>query len=132
MKTRLDQLLYLTPDQTPEEWSFAWAGLARLGFDVDLRDESGEVWQYMDTCRDNGGQLWHEFRHRFYTPAQKRVYARVRASDDYQTAHPAPKPEPPAPLPPVRPVWDCPAFDERDCSGAFDGITVTSDADPGL
>jgi hypothetical protein len=24
------------------------------------------------------------------------------------------------------------SFDERDCSGAFDGICVTSDADPGL
>jgi hypothetical protein len=25
-----------------------------------------------------------------------------------------------------------PTFDEADCGGAFDGFTVTSDADPGL
>jgi len=131
MKTRLDQLLYLTPDQEPSEWEFAWAGLARLGYDVDLRDDSGEVWQYMDTCRDNGGQLWHEFRHRWYTPAQKRVYARVKASDDYQSAHPEPKPEPVAPIP-YRYAPSGPQFNEFDCSGVYDGISVTSDADPGL
>jgi hypothetical protein len=29
-------------------------------------------------------------------------------------------------------VQATPTFDEADCGGAFDGFTVTSDADPGL
>lgn len=45
------------------------------------------------------------------------------------------QPEPPkvaAPRLAVAAGYEPPAFNEADCGGAFDGFTVTSDADPGL
>lgn len=114
----------------PAEWERAWLAL-RSKWDAgddnaQLHPTLGECWQYMGTVRDEKTGRWmHTFRHRCHPVTGKREYSSFPASASFQAENQAPKTEPAPYYPRVR-------FDPRDCSGAFDGISVSSDADPGL
>lgn len=146
----LDQIDYLTP--TSPAWPEVWSALATaVGDYADCCPETGECWQYMGTW-----STVHQFRHRnrpatarailgFPGHHRDRVYldlhveslevARVRVQLHTD------KPSIPAALADSRAIGErTEAGREQnrldrqpeDYGGAFDGFTVTSDADSGL
>lgn len=131
-------MLTFAERDTPQ-WHAAWHGLYETlkshGLSAD--DVGGEAWQYMGTTPTH-----HEFRHRNEASTQRRVYVRAplngeAAGADGITICPEPQVVHIAPPPPVQPApaprqrrarW----VPEENYSGAFDGHSVISDADPGL
>lgn len=112
-----------------------WDALARATGDVeDLNPDSNEVWQFMGTY--NG---LHQFRHRHrprtaraipgWGTAWDRVYLDLSV-DTLAVVRVQSRIYPPAePEAPIRCTTDRTG---SDYGGAFDGFTVSSDADPGL
>lgn len=119
------RVAWLKPDT--REWDAAWA---QLGPDPDCRDtESGEAWQYLGTWHTAQGWV-HEFRHRRLPATLKREYRRFPVTEaPLHTPAPAAAPAdaPPAPRAKVLHIADW-----HDFGGSFDGVRVSSDADPGL
>lgn len=112
----------------PAEWERAWLALRTFwrGDNADYNASFGECWQYMGT--ELRGDTWeHVFRHRAHPRTNRREYWRTPASDQFHRDNPPTKPQPPRPYERV-----LPAFYPLDCGGAFDGVSVISDADPGL
>lgn len=122
--------LMVSPASERAEWDRMWDALKRAFKAPDFAEYNagfGESWQYMGTSL-RSDQWEHCFRHRAHPTTGKREYFTVPASDDYHRAHPVP------PAPRVPPVNRCVIrrFDPIHCGGAYDGVSVISDADPGL
>jgi hypothetical protein len=113
----------------PDEWDRAWLALRTFwrGDNADYNSRFGECWQYMGT--ELRGDTWeHVFRHRAHPRTNKREYWRSPASDAFHASNPAPS-KPVVPRPYERII---PHFDPTHCGGAFDGVSVSSDAEGGL
>jgi hypothetical protein len=113
----------------PLEWSAMWSALIGHwhGDAADYNDRYGESWQYMGT--ELRGDNWeHVFRHRMHPKTNRREYHRILASPDYHRKHPLPEPT----LTHNNDRDHYARFDPVHCSGSFDGVSVHSDADPGL
>lgn len=147
---------FLTP--TSPEWASMWDALAHVTGDyADCCPETGEVWQYMGTFG-----VVHQFRHRhrpkttrpikgFVGKHQDRVYLDIN-TESLQVVRVNVQlyfdPDRiPAGLSDSRAIGErteagreqnridrprARQIDDGDYGGAFDGFTVTSDADPGL
>lgn len=150
---------FLTP--TSPEWPSMWEALADATGDyADCCPETGECWQYMGTVLDptfSTPTLVHQFRHRdrpaeaktiggfdcrgrFYLDLHAETLDLVRV-----TCHEYRDPDRiPAALTSAEAIKrardeaqrieypDHVPFRESECGGAFDGFSVSSDADPGL
>jgi hypothetical protein len=120
----------ISPVTHKAEWDFMWNALKahfRAKDFAEYNASFGEAWQYMGTSIKES-KWTHFFRHRAHPSTNERATWSVWATDDFHSMHSRPEPRPTV-RPYERPV---PRFNPSDCSGVFDGITVTSDADPGL
>lgn len=117
----------VSPEHERSEWDHMWKSLVMVwnGDTAELNASFGECWQYMGTTL-SGNNWEHVFRHRMHPRTKKREYFRVMATLEFHRTHAIPTT---TPAPYARPI---PPFDPAHCSGSFDGISVTSDADEGL
>lgn len=118
------QTFFINIVDEPAEWDFAWTALKAHFHAPDFAEynpAASECWQYMGT-RLVADTWEHCFRHRMHPRTNRREYFTVLASDAFHAAHHVPE----------KTRLPLPVFDPRHCSGAFDGFSVTSDADPGL
>jgi len=77
------------PEADVTELSKAWAIIGVLYEDCECENpDSGEIWQYMGTSRDEGMAFYHTFRHRDL-PGHGRIYQRVDATVTWQPARKA-------------------------------------------
>lgn len=125
---RTDTFKFISAVTHAAEWERAWLALTVhwQGDTADYNDQYGECWQYMGT--ELRADTWeHVFRHRMHPRTQRREYWRTPASDRFHR-------ENPIPTPPARQPYetDVPSLTLAHLNGAFDGVSVTSDADPGL
>lgn len=119
-------LCFVEPESA--EWSFAWAGVARRYGSDFAQLNRGECWQYMGTAFTARG--WeHQFRHRCHPSTNERVYLHLPVSAEWTPPQQERKPEP-IRKEPAR--FGRMIETEQDYGGAFDGNSVSSDADPGL
>jgi hypothetical protein len=112
----------------PDEWRIMWNALVLFwkGDTADYNASFGECWQYMGTVLR--ADTWeHVFRHRMHPRTGRREYFRVLATVEFHSTHPLPTKTTPRSY--ERAI---PAFDPTQCSGAFDGLSMSSDADSGL
>ena len=123
-----EHTLFINSVSEPLEWEAIWVALVAAwnGDTADYNAECSECWQYMGTTYESGKWV-HTFRHRCHPRTGRREYWKVEASPAFQRRHQRTENRP------LRPYERAiPRFDPAHCSGAFDGVSVLTDAEGGL
>lgn len=142
------------PERGTPGWESCWALLRAQWQDIAAENEhNGERWQHMGVWLSDDGSTWRvQFRHRDHPTTGKREYCeyalsaedvlaylpqthkdeQVRRVQERARAKELERRRTMAYASSARVRLFPSRFREEDCGGAFDGINVTSDADPGL
>lgn len=120
-------------DETPE-------GAAILQTVAEFEKVNGHLWERggMWSTRTRGvwGVHWHRVidgteRRTAFMPYPEKQFYSTEELDQFPSVDPSP-PKPERPAQPVAAQRESIPFNEAECGGAFDGFSVSSDADPGL